>query len=330
MPNFISNTFGNNSGSNAFINYYRNPGPAIDLAGIAAYADNLAKENFRREMTDSGAASGIWEFLLEPAAAPIWSQIASGFLPNSNVSAETRMANVSWAIQQAGASRSSSGSGGSGYNVAQATEQFKAVIGDYQGQMGLEGNYDDLAATAAANHWSPDMLRDALAAHITMQTAERPGIVHDAIDKIRGAASEYLVSYNDDELLDYAKRIAANDLNVESAVGDVRDRAKQQYSWLSNTIDSGTTLKQYFQPHREAIAKLLELGSGENVNLMDTKWRDIVHKMPSEKDPIDRSLTVAETERYVRQMNEWRSTNNAKAAFSGGAVALGRVMGKIA
>jgi hypothetical protein len=322
MANFFPN-----SRNNDFLNYYRNPGPAFDLSGALSYADNLAKTRFREEMV----AQGLWDvvgFLVEPAAAPIWNSIAPTFLPNSGASSTAMMIAVKSALDKSGASTSSNG--GSGYNVAQATEQFKAVIGDYAGQMGLEGNYDDLAATAAANHWSPDMLRDALAAHIDMKTAERPGIVHDSIDKIRGAASDYLVTYSDEELLGFAKKIAANDMNIESALGSVRDRAKQQYSWLSNTIDNGTTLKQYFQPHREQIAKLLELGGADNVDLMDNRWRDIVHKAPTDKDPVDRSLTVAETERYVRQMSEWRNTNNAKASFAAGAVALGRVMGKIA
>jgi hypothetical protein len=315
---------------NVFSHFYKAPTPSFtsaDFSGLDAYA----RDQFRAQVMDAyPGADEQFGWLLEPAAAPLWNQISRMFLPNSTATPTQIQGGLDYVFRKAGMSSSSSGSGSSGYNVAQATEQFKAVIQNYQGQMGLEGNFDDLAATAAANHWSPDMLRDALAAHIDIHTTERPGIVHDAIDKIRAAASEYFVTYNDDELLGFAKKIAAEDMNIESALGDVRDRAKQQYSWLANTIDSGTTLKQYFQPHRETIAKLLELGNGDNVDLMNSKWRDIVHKAPTDKDPVDRSLTVAETERYVRQMNEWRNTNNAKASFSAGAVALGRVMGKIA
>jgi hypothetical protein len=97
---------------------------------------------------------------------------------------------------------------------------------------------------------------------------------------------------------------------------------------LAPAIDSGVTLKEYFQPHRETIAKLMEV-SAESVDFMnDPKWNKVVRYTPPDQEGV-REMNLGEVEKYVRQQDEWKATGNAKSMAAEAAASIGRIFGAL-
>jgi hypothetical protein len=243
---------------------------------------------------------------------------------------------VSQIAQQAHPSGSGSGfsgggsSGGGGASNEQLAQGFESQIRELAGQMGLDPNdpqWGDLASQAVGNKWTIETLRHMVANNVNMDTATHAGSIHDTFDKTKAAAADYMVRTNNEEMLGWAKQVASGDLNEQSILGQIKDRAKQQYSWLSNTIDSGTTLKQYFQPHVQEIAKLLEVAPDQVDLLNDSRFANVLHKAATADDPIDRSMTVGETAAMTRGLDAWKSTSNAKDSAATGITTLAKTLG---
>lgn len=219
------------------------------------------------------------------------------------------------------------GGGGGGISKAQLAGQFRAEIQNLAAQMGLQGDFGHLADQAAANGWSIEMLRDMLADNITMETASRAGLVKTIVDKTRATGADYFLSISDEQALGYAKRVARNELDEEAIVSDLRDQAKQRYFWLAPQIDAGSTMKQIFQPHRETIAKLLEVAPDTVDFINDGRFKPIVEA--TALDGTKYSLTVGDTEKHVRGLEDWKHTNNAKSQAANAVTALARTFGSM-
>jgi len=221
------------------------------------------------------------------------------------------------------------GSGSSGPSIAQNAAGIKAELENLAGLFGLAPqDWSDLSMEAAKNNWNAAMIRDVVADRITMESSQRSGLVKNIITKSRDVAANYFVQVGDEEALGWAKQIARGEMEEESIVAGMRDRAKAQYYWLAPAIDSGVTLKEYFQPHRQTIAKLMEV-SEDSVDFMNNpKWNKVVRYMPPEQEGV-REMNLGEVERYVREQEEWKATSNAKQSANGAVAAIGRIFGAI-
>jgi hypothetical protein len=133
----------------------------------------------------------------------------------------------------------------------------------------------------------------------------------------------------DAEALDWAKRIGRDEMTEESMVASIRERAKAQYYWLAPVIDQGTSLKEYFKPHTQTIAELLET-SPDSIDLLnDERWSKVIRRTPDSEDPSERAMNLFETAKYVRSLDEWTKTGNAKATAAKAVTSIGRLMGAI-
>lgn len=222
-----------------------------------------------------------------------------------------------------------SGPGSSGPTTAQNAAGIKAELENLAGLFGLaEQDWSDLSWEAASNNWNAAMIRDAIADRIDLESANRAGLVKNVITKSRDVAANYLVQVGDEEALGWAKRIARGEMEEESIVASLRDRAKAQYYWLAPAIDSGVTLKEYFQPHKEMIAKMMEV-STDSVDLMNNpKWNNVVRYMPPDQEGV-REMNLSEVQQYVRQQEEWKATSNAKSTAADAVVSIGRIFGAL-
>ena len=223
----------------------------------------------------------------------------------------------------------SPGAGGGGLSNQQKAAQFLAEIKNIAGILGLGESPDwaDLANQAVSNGWSVEILRDMVADHITMDTSKAPGMVHNIFAQTKAAASDYFLNVSDEQMLSWAKQIAKGDLETNAIMPMLQQAAKNQYSWLANTIDSGVTLKDYFKPHREEIANLLEVSPDSIDFLNDNRWRNVLRRVPTQDDPLERSMTISETSAYVRGLDDWKKTQNAKTEAASAVTALGKMMG---
>jgi len=171
------------------------------------------------------------------------------------------------------------------------------------------------------------MIRDHVANLIDASSFQRSGLVKDVGVKSRDAAANYFTKVSDEEVLGWARAIGSGDMDEQSIVTAIRDRAKAQYYWLAPVIDQGVTLQEYFKPHRDEISKLLEV-TPESIDFMnDAKWQAVVRRTPDDKDGTERAMNLNETAKYVRSMDEWKNTSNAKATAATAVSSVGRVLG---
>ncbi len=223
----------------------------------------------------------------------------------------------------------SGAAGGGGPTTAQNAAGIKAELENLAGLFGLsEQDWSDVSWQAASNNWNAAMIRDAVANAITIESSKREGLVKNVVTKSRDVAANYFVQVGDEEALGWAKKIARGEMEEESIVASIRDRAKAQYYWLAPAIDSGVTLKEYFQPHRDTIAKLMEVSS-ESVDFVNNpKWNNIVRYQPPDQEGV-REMNLNEVEQYVRKQDDWKATSNAKSTAANAAATIGRMFGAI-
>lgn len=223
----------------------------------------------------------------------------------------------------------SGGGGGSGPSIAQQAAGIKAELENLAGLFGIAPqDWTELSFQAAQNNWNAAMIRDAVADRIDMAASAREGIVKNIITKSRDVGANYFVNVGDEEALGWAKRIARGEMEEESIVASIRDRAKAQYYWLANAIDSGVSLKEYFQPHRETIAKMMEVSPDSIDFVNNSKWNKVLRYMPPDQEGV-REMNLGEVEQYVRSQEEWKATSNAKSSAAAAAVTIGQIFGAL-
>lgn len=224
----------------------------------------------------------------------------------------------------------SSGPGSGGPTTAQRAANIAAEVKNIAKLFGLpDQDWNAIGWQAANNNWDVEKIRDVLADQITADTARNPGYVNDMISKTRGYAADYFVRVSEEEALQFAKQVASGELDVDSIKGEMTRRAKSQYSWLSNAIDSGATLKEYFDPHRKTIADMMEISPDKVDFLNDPQWANVINRPPDADDQTRREMTLSEVQTFVRSKDQWSTTQNARSTAANGAVAIAKALGAL-
>lgn len=294
---------------------WQGPDPVVDFSWVNSYR---RKKGLEFQNTALAGMENDDEILM-----------ALFTLDSGTATASSKMAAQAVLEKKLGGGDPGPGGGGTGPSIAQNAAGIKAELENLAGLFGLAPqDWSDLSMQAAQNNWNAAMIRDVVADRITMESAQRSGLVKNIITKSRDVAANYFVQVGDEEALGWAKQIARGEMEEESIVAGMRDRAKAQYYWLAPAIDSGVTLKEYFQPHRQTIAKLMEV-SEDSVDFMNNpKWNKVVRYIPPEQEGV-REMNLGEVERYVREQEEWKATSNAKQSANGAVAAIGRIFGAI-
>ena len=219
-------------------------------------------------------------------------------------------------------------SGPSGPSTAQQAANIEAELRNLAGMLGVaDRDWTSISWEAAKNNWNVTMIRDHVANLIDASSFERAGLVKDVSVKSRDAAANYFMTVSNEDILSWSRAIGSGEMNEESIVSSIRDKAKAQYYWLAPVIDQGVTLQEYFKPHRAEISKLLEV-SPDSIDFMnDPKWQAVVRRTPDDQDGTERAMNLNETAKYVRSMDEWKNTSNAKATSATAVSSIGRVLG---
>jgi hypothetical protein len=306
---------------------------SIDFRDMTAFRQSLVEamnplERKRKELRD------LWTSTGDPRLG--WeknNQIVAAYLTIGNTTLPLQQRNAAQKylddLMYVDDSSSQRGPGSSGPSTAQNAAGIKAELENLAGLFGLAPqDWSDLSWQAAKNNWNAAMIRDAVADRITLESAQRAGLVKNVITKSRDVAANYFVQVGDEEALGWAKQIARGEMEEESIVAGLRDRAKAQYYWLAPAIDSGVTLKEYFQPHRETISRLMEVSADSIDFVNNTKWNKVVRNVLPDEQGV-REMNLGEVEEYVRQQEEWKNTKNAKSSANGAVAAIGRIFGAI-
>jgi len=216
-----------------------------------------------------------------------------------------------------------------GPTEAQQATNIAATMTDISRVLGMPPrDWTQFANQAAANNWTADVIRDVVADQLDITVAQNAGFVHDVMTETKKSASDYYVTVSDEEAFGWARQAARNEMDNASIKNEIARRAKAKFSWLAPQIDSGITVRDYFRPHRELIGNLLEK-TPDQIDLMnDMKWWPVVlggENTANGGAPKDMSLT--ETARYVRNLDEWKSTKNAAAEVNKSIVSIGKTFG---
>lgn len=273
----------------------------------------------------SGLAASMGGLANDPELGPILRAAAAGGW--SDAQFQAALVNTNWYRNRSEAARD--------YDILAAQnpaelqsrlDSMAASVKDMANMFGLSGDFGWLTTMAVRNGFNEAQVRELLANAITMDTVNRAGLAQQVFNTIGNVAAEYFFKVDDETKLGMTKRVASGELEIGALATWAQSTAKQKYGHLANIIDQGTTLRQYFNPHRLAIAELLEISPDEVDFINEQRWQQVVRTYDP-KDGAERAMTIYEAEDHARQQEEWRTTDNAKANVGTMVSSLGKTFG---
>jgi len=204
----------------------------------------------------------------------------------------------------------------------------EAKVRDIAANMGFRGQIDEkaIADYSLKYGWSDQQIQDFFAMSIGMEQATSPGDTSNVFQRVKNLAADYFIKLGDNQALDFAKRVAAGELDEESLKGYFAQQAKSNYSYLAEEIDKGITVREYFMPVQAAIAATLEQPP-EGIDLMnDFRWSPVLRKTGD--DGKERAMNMSEAQHYARNRKEWTTTSNARQEMSDLGATVARIFGR--
>lgn len=125
---------------------------------------------------------------------------------------------------------------------------------------------------------SPEVLFGLMQMAQKMGSKVGPGAIrtaaHDARDLARG---QYFQSMDRAHMYHWGRAIVGGTKSINDLNEELQKQAMARYPYLKEQLMGGQTLAQVVQPLREIVANELELGSGNNVDVMNNpNWRKLL------------------------------------------------------
>jgi hypothetical protein len=183
------------------------------------------------------------------------------------------------------------------HDPGQANRQRQQTINQYYdmaAQLGVSvpvNNMYLLAEAGLRQGWDENEIRRAI---LEQAHGKDPlaGTVDATATRLRGVASEWGVPYGDDQSFEEAKKIQGGRGSVEGFTERMRQQAKSLFPALAESIDKGTSVRQYAEPYAQMASQLLEMDSSQ-FDLSDDKFRRLLQRY-DEKSGKFTPLTLAE------------------------------------
>ena len=187
--------------------------------------------------------------------------------------------------------------------------QTAATITNRAKTLGVNVNVGALAAAATANGWTDAQTIDAIIQQVNWATLES-GDLTAMRDDVKAIGSDYLVGVSEQTAQNYAARIASGEMSMEGVRSAMLKQAKARFGWMADELDQGMTVKDYFAPVKDVIAR--ELGvAHEEVNLMDSKYLKMVEKKDEQTGKM-RAATLDEAMLTARRDPRFATSQKAK------------------
>lgn len=204
------------------------------------------------------------------------------------------------------------GGGGGGAPAEPTPEQIaaaKASIKNRAAVIGRPMTEDELtyvATVAVRDQWTTDVVDDWLTAEPAKITS--PGEITASIDEIRKMAGAQLLTISDETAREWAVRISSGEMDVATVASIFQQQATGEFGWAAQGLASGQTMRDMLMPARDRIANELEMNAND-VDLMDSKWRNMVTVPDANGQP--RAATLTEVTRNARKDPGFANTTNA-------------------
>ena len=174
-----------------------------------------------------------------------------------------------------------------------------------------------LATDSIVQGWDgTDISRNLLAESQWDAGAAETGAIGANMTSIRQLIDRYMLTYEDDIVEDWARKIYLGEESLDVLAEDFREAAKMNFPTLADKIDRGYTTRQLFSPYAQKIAGMLEVPSTAIDFVNDPKYTPIIDYVAG--DGERRAMTLSETGEYIRTSELtrplWEQTDTAKTA----------------
>ena len=147
-----------------------------------------------------------------------------------------------------------------------------------------------------------------------------------AIDEIMAMSKRYFTPIDEAGAAEYAQNIYIGTQTVEGVERMFREQAAINYPQLENSLNAGFTPEQYFAPYKYEIERMLDR---PNVDLYE-EFGDVIQFIPDTGTGESRPMTLGEVRKYVRGLDEWQQSSQAKQSARSLSFAIGNLFGEVA
>lgn len=190
------------------------------------------------------------------------------------------------------------------------------------------GRLADMARNSIVESWTADDMNRKILAEASWAMGEAEGgEIGAKMRTIGGLVDKYFVPHSAGQIEEFARKLYLGDETEAGLEAYFANLAKGQYPSLATHIDRGYTVKQIFDPYAQQIAGLLEIPATSVDFVNDQRFQPIIDHIGSDNE--HRPMTLWETGEYVRGLDDWQYTNNAKTSARKLADFIGRKFGSI-
>ena len=187
-----------------------------------------------------------------------------------------------------------------------------------------------LATDAIVQGWDNNEIRRNLLAESHWDPgAAETGQIGANMTSIRSLIDQYMLTYEDDIVEDWARKIYLGEESLDVLEEDFKEDAKMNFPTLADKIDRGYNTRQLFSPYAQKIAGMLEMPSTAIDFVNDPKYTPIIDYVAG--DGERRAMTLSETGEYIRTSELtrplWEQTDTAKTAAQSFADFIARKFG---
>ncbi len=187
-----------------------------------------------------------------------------------------------------------------------------------------------LATDAIVQGWDNNEIRRNLLAESHWDPgAAETGQIGANMTSIRSLIDQYMLTYEDDIVEDWARKIYLGEESLDVLEEDFKEDAKMNFPTLADKIDRGYNTRQLFSPYAQKIAGMLEMPSTAIDFVNDPKYTPIIDYVAG--DGERRAMTLSETGEYIRTSELtrplWEQTATAKTAAQSFADFIARKFG---
>lgn len=185
-----------------------------------------------------------------------------------------------------------------------------------------------IATKALRFGWNQGEIQLAIAAEMKYDPASAArGGIGQMVNKIKTLGADWLVPMTTKQAWQWSRRLVAGASTMDAVEAQMTAVAKSRFPHLAKLIEQGITPGQYFAPHRQAIASLLEVPV-EGINFLSSRWNPVMAIRSDGKSPL-RAMTVTEAERFARMQPSWAKTENAKKSVAETGQSIMEVFGAV-
>ena len=224
-------------------------------------------------------------------------------------------------------------------DLGEATAQIDKKVAEIQRiitRLGLGAHTEitsriqDMARDAIYESWTAYDLNQNVLMEADWAEGQAGGAVGSNYRAIDTKAADYMVGHliTDTDRDGWAEDLYLGDIDEAWLNNHMADLAMQTWTGMADRIKQGYTVKQIVSPLRQEAARWLERDITDRDFLDNPDFARILN-YPQDDGP-SRLMTVGEVGEYVRKLDEWQTTGNAKRSARSLANLIGKKFGRAA